>query len=143
MLLATVGTDVGELTRTNAVMGTPAYMPPEQADGKTKFVGPEEDVWSLGVMLYELLCGTRPFTGTDQWQILAAVMRGTFAAPRKAIPSDLETICLKCLSREPIASSSVREPRAGSSWLRGGTISHDRAVDHLPLTALVPMLQSW
>jgi len=55
----------GDLTATQAVMGTPAYMSPEQAGGKTKFVGPQADVWALGVMLYELMCGRRPFEADD------------------------------------------------------------------------------
>jgi hypothetical protein len=93
-----------ELTKTTAIMGTPAYMPPEQARGETKFVGPPADVWALGVILYEALTGTRPFTGADHWAILAAVQRGTFPPPRsvvKDIPRDLELVCLKCLKAEP------------------------------------------
>ena len=93
-----------ELTRTNAVMGTPAYMAPEQAQGGTKFVGPPADVWALGVMLYERLTGRRPFLGDDNWQLLAAVQAGDFPPPRTVnpqVPKDLDLICRKCLSREP------------------------------------------
>ncbi len=92
------GTDV---TRTGQVMGTPAYMSPEQAKGETKFVGPQTDVWALGVMLYEALVGTRPFTGTVQ-EVLAQVQNADPVPPRKlvpAVPRDLELICLHCLSK--------------------------------------------
>jgi predicted Ser/Thr protein kinase/tetratricopeptide (TPR) repeat protein len=93
-----------DLTNTNAVMGTPAYMAPEQAQGGARFVGPAADVWALGVMLYELTSGQRPFRGEDTWQVLGAVMRGRFVplrAARPGAPRDLDLICAKCLSVEP------------------------------------------
>jgi WD40 repeat protein/tRNA A-37 threonylcarbamoyl transferase component Bud32 len=95
------GTD---LTATGAVMGTPAYMAPEQADGNTKFVGPSADVWSLGVILYEALTGSRPFTATDTRAVLAQVLTADPVPPRNLVPSiprDLELICLKCLAKAP------------------------------------------
>src|SRR5438270_694391 len=61
------------LTATHAVMGTPAYMAPEQARGETKFVGPQADVYSLGVILYECLTGTRPFADSDPIALLRRV----------------------------------------------------------------------
>jgi WD40 repeat protein len=92
------GTDV---TRTVQVMGTPAYMSPEQAKGATKFVGPQADVWALGVMLYEALAGTRPFAGTVH-EVLAQVQNADPVPPRKVVPSvprDLELICMHCLTK--------------------------------------------
>jgi eukaryotic-like serine/threonine-protein kinase len=90
-----------DVTATGVAMGTPAYMSPEQAKGETKFVGPQADVWALGVMLYEALTGQRPFTGTVQ-EILAKVRNAEPPPPRKvapAMPRDLELLCLKCLSK--------------------------------------------
>src|SRR5262249_61566810 len=63
-----------DLTATQAVMGTPAYMAPEQARGHTKFVGPQADVYSLGVILYQCLTGTRPFEAPDQLALLRKVV---------------------------------------------------------------------
>src|SRR5439155_7538611 len=62
------------LTQTDAVMGTPAYMSPEQAEGRTKFVGPQADVWALGVILYECLTGERPFVGENTQALIYAVL---------------------------------------------------------------------
>ncbi len=121
-----------ELTATQAMMGTPSYMAPEQAAGKGKFVGPPADVWSLGVMLYEALTGKRPFTGDDIASILSAIQHDHPSTPRsvsRTIPHDLETICLKCLEKEPErryqnATELEQDLRA---WLEGRPIQARRA----------------
>jgi serine/threonine protein kinase len=70
----------GDLTQTGAIMGTPAYMAPEQGRD-AKYVGPPADVWALGVILYECLTGTRPFEGADVWQLLQRVRESDPTAP--------------------------------------------------------------
>ena len=93
-----------DLTKSNTVMGTPAYMAPEQAKGESKFVGPTADVWALGGILYQCLTGITPFRGDDAWSILHNVLTADPVPPRKlvaAIPTDLEQVCLKCLRKEP------------------------------------------
>ncbi|MCI0702836.1 MAG: serine/threonine-protein kinase, partial [Planctomycetia bacterium] len=93
-----------ELTRTQAVMGTPAYMAPEQARGDNRFVGPSADIWALGVILYECLTGKRPFDADDTLAVLRKVTDESPASPRAHVPGlprDLELIALKCLEKQP------------------------------------------
>src|SRR5262249_28520895 len=93
-----------DLTRTQAAMGTPAYMAPEQAKGEAKFVAPAADTYALGVILYECLTGTRPFDGDESWSVLRRVIDTDPDPPRKRVPGlprDLELICLKCLAKRP------------------------------------------
>jgi tetratricopeptide (TPR) repeat protein/tRNA A-37 threonylcarbamoyl transferase component Bud32 len=93
-----------ELTQDQAVMGTPAYMSPEQAQGGTKFVGPTADVWALGVILYECLTGRRPFEAEDSWGLLQRMMNEEPAGLRtlvREVPGDLDLICRKCLAKAP------------------------------------------
>jgi WD40 repeat protein/serine/threonine protein kinase len=92
------------LTQEGNVLGTPTYMSPEQAAGQSHQADARSDVWSLGVILYELLCGELPFRGS-KGMILLQVMNDEPKAPRRLndrIPRDLETICLKCLQKEPL-----------------------------------------
>jgi WD40 repeat protein len=125
-----VGSD---LTQTGAVMGTPAYMSPEQAGQGTKFVGPEADVWALGVMLYELCCGELPIdTSGNLLDTLVRVAMGEVSPLRTkapTVPTDLSLIVHKCLSLDP----RDRYPTAGGlaedlrHWLDGKPISARKA----------------
>jgi eukaryotic-like serine/threonine-protein kinase len=86
------------------VLGTANYMAPEQAAGNVNLIGPATDIYSLGVMLYEILTGRVPLQGTTTLETLALVRTEEPVPPRRLqpqIPCDLETICLKCLEKEP------------------------------------------
>ena len=91
------------ITQTGQAMGTPAYMPPEQADGLLDRVDRRADVYSLGATLYEMLTGQPPFQGGTALNVIHAVLTKTPVPPRQLRPEldrDLETICLKCLEKE-------------------------------------------
>ncbi|HMP80843.1 MAG TPA: protein kinase, partial [Pirellulaceae bacterium] len=91
------------VTRRGDVIGTPAYMPPEQASGTADLVDRRGDVYSMGVMLYELVAGKRPFRGETDL-LINEVIECRPTLPRSInnnIPADLEAICLKAMAREP------------------------------------------
>ena len=102
--LATNAQENSQLTATGTVLGTPSYMPPEQARGKHEEMGKWSDVYSLGATLYETLVGRPPFTAATLGETLQQVMTADPVSPRRlnpAIPRDIETICLKCLEKLP------------------------------------------
>ncbi|MEM9557871.1 MAG: protein kinase [Acidobacteriota bacterium] len=89
-----------DLTQTGDVLGTPAYMAPEQARGEVESVDRRTDVFALGVVLYELLCDHRPFEGETPMEVHAAVLRADPVLPRPRVPTlprDLETVIVTCL----------------------------------------------
>ncbi|MHB8956690.1 MAG: serine/threonine-protein kinase [Pirellulaceae bacterium] len=92
------------LTATGQILGTPSYMLPEQAAGKTNEVGPVSDVYSLGAMLYCLLTGRPPFQSANAMDTLLQVLEQDPVPPRqlnRTVPPALEIVCLKCLSKKP------------------------------------------
>ncbi len=92
-------------TRTGSIMGTPTYMSPEQAWGRSAEVGPRSDIYSIGAILYTLITGRPPFQGTSAVETLEQVRTQEPVSPstlQPKVPRDLETICLKCLEKEPV-----------------------------------------
>jgi tetratricopeptide (TPR) repeat protein len=93
-----------ERTQTGIIMGTASYMAPEQAAGRVKELGPLSDLYALGAVLYEMLTGQPPFRGVAMLDTLDQVRSLEPVWPRRLqskVPRDLETICLKCLQKEP------------------------------------------
>lgn len=120
------------LTLTNAHVGTPQYMSPEQARGRSRDITTASDVWALGAMFYQMLTGKLPFPGSDAAEIFNRITHDEPAPMRTAASSadrGLETLCLRCLEKEP----ARRLPGAGElaeelgRWLKGEPI-HARRV---------------
>jgi WD40 repeat protein len=91
-------------TRSGVILGTPSYMAPEQASGRSGTLGPGVDIYALGAILFEMLTGRPPFIG-DSWVSTLASVAGEEPIPPRRLqpncPKDLETICLKCLEKRP------------------------------------------
>lgn len=97
------------VTQSGHVIGTPAYMSPEQARGDVRGTGPASDQYSIGVIFYELLTGVRPFPATNSRTVMHRILTEPARNPRsvnKAIPKDLDTICIKALEKDPASRYS-------------------------------------
>jgi PAS domain S-box-containing protein len=92
------------LTMQGEIVGTPAYMAPEQAEGRLDQIDYRTDIYGLGAILYEILSGRPPFTGSNTLEVLQKVIRGNTAPPRDfwpEVPLGLEEICLKAMAKDP------------------------------------------
>ena len=123
----------GFLTQDGTAVGTPEYMAPEQVDGLP--ATPAFDIYSVGVMLYELLTGRQPFKGVTVTETMLLVKYQEPIAPsrlRPSLPKDLETICLKCMAKSPSARYATAEALADdlARWLKGQPI-HARPVSRV------------
>jgi len=122
----------GDQTLPGVLIGTPRYMAPEQAAGDYREVGVQSDVYSLGVILYELLVGQPPFVGKNDAETLLKI-QGQALSPaslrNRRVPRDLETICLKCLEKSQASRyQSARELADDLRRFLAGEAVHARAI---------------
>jgi serine/threonine-protein kinase len=115
-----------EMTQTGQVMGTRPYMAPEQAVGRIRQLGAATDVWALGVILYELLAGCRPFKGDDDEEVRTQILSAdppTLTSSRPELSRALEAVVLKCLEKEPARRLASAGELADElqRWLDTGT----------------------
>jgi PAS domain S-box-containing protein len=121
------------LTVQGEIIGTPAYMAPEQAEGRLDQIDERTDVYGLGAMLYEILMGRPPFVGSTTLEVLNKVMRGAPAPPRELwpeVPPALEEICLKALARNP-ADRHARAEELAQAVQQWQEVQRRRAEDAL------------
>jgi serine/threonine-protein kinase len=117
-------------TRTGALMGSPSYIAPEQASGKTRQITPATDVYALGAVLYEMLTGRPPFHGASALDTVLQVLEQPPERPRainRTIDASLEAICLKCLEKAPQDRYPSAEALAEdlAAYLRGESVLAD------------------
>ena len=122
--LARLSEHDGDQTRTGALVGTPAYMAPEQAEGRVHDIGPGTDVYGLGAVLYEMLTGRPPFQGMTDVDTLRRVLSDDPQRPRqmrREIPRELEAICLRALEKNPRRRYSSAQAMAAdlNNFLQG------------------------
>jgi serine/threonine-protein kinase len=120
------------MTQSGTILGTPAYMPPEQATGHGKEVGPAADVYALGAVLYECLTGRPPFREEAPLDTLLAVLESEPEPPRRlnpAVPRVLERVCLQCLDKQPARRYPSADALADAleSYLKGELVPTRRA----------------
>ena len=113
----------GELTLSGAVLGTPGYMSPEQAAGRTKHATTATDVYGLGTVLFEMLTARPPFTGETSLETVRQILEQDTPRPsvfNPVVPADVETICLKCLEKDPARryESALALAEDLERWLR-------------------------
>ena len=122
------GPGAAEMTRSGAILGTPAYMAPEQASGQRGEVTTATDVYGLGALIYALLTGHAPFRGETIADTLVQVCEGSPEPVRKSnprLPRNLETITMRCLERTPGRrySSALAIADEFERWLKGEPIT--------------------
>lgn len=127
------------LTLSTSVLGTPSYMAPEQASGKTRDAGTPADIYAIGAVFFELLTGRPPYVGSSTLEVIRKVADGDLPRLRtlnSEVPEDLEAICLHCMEREPASryASALGLVRDLERWQRGESIS---------LRPVTPLVRVW